>query len=270
MPDSLLIKIDASIAEIKLNRPDQANALDEELWFALGNCFNELNENDAVRVCILHGAGNHFTSGIDLGFLQSIGREVEEYECEGRKRDFLRQKILKLQAAFTQIEQCSKPVLAAVHGGCIGGGVDLISACDMRYSTFNAVFQIKEIDLGLTADVGTLQRLPHLIPQGIVRELAYTARKFSGKEARELGLVNRCFDDQKTLISAVRKIAEQIASKSPLALRGVKEMLLHSRDHSVADGLKYVATWNSAMLLSTDLEESVMAMMEKRPPEFKD
>ncbi len=133
MPDSLLIKIDASIAEIKLNRPDQANALDEELWFALGNCFNELNENDAVRVCILHGAGNHFTSGIDLGFLQSIGREVEEYECEGRKRDFLRQKILKLQAAFTQIEQCSKPVLAAVHGGCIGGGVDLISACDMRY-----------------------------------------------------------------------------------------------------------------------------------------
>ena len=103
MPDSLLIKIDASIAEIKLNRPDQANALDEELWFALGNSFNELNENDEVRVCILHGAGNHFTSGIDLRFLKSIGREVEVYECEGRKRDYLRQKILKLQAEFTQI-----------------------------------------------------------------------------------------------------------------------------------------------------------------------
>ena len=253
MTDSLLIKIDASVAEIKLNRPGKANALDEELWMALGNSFNELSENEAVRVCILSGTGNHFTSGIDLGFLQTMGQEVEKYDCEGRKRDFLRQKILKLQAAFTQIEQCRKPVLAAIHGGCIGGGVDLISACDMRYSTCNAVFQIKEIDLGLTADVGTLQRLPHLIPQGIVRELAYTARKFSGKEALE-----------------VQKIAELIAGKPPLALRGVKEMLLHARDHSVADGLDYVATWNSAMLLSADLEESVMAMMESRSPEFKD
>ena len=270
MTDSLLIKIDASIAEIKLNRPGKANALDEELWMALGNSFNELSENEAVRVCILSGTGNHFTSGIDLGFLQTMGKEVEKYDCEGRKRDFLRQKILKLQAAFTQIEQCRKPVLAAIHGGCIGGGVDLISACDMRYSTCNAVFQIKEIDLGLTADVGTLQRLPHLIPQGIVRELAYTARKFSGKEALELGLVNRCYDDQKTMISEVQKIAERIAGKPPLALRGVKEMLLHARDHSVADGLDYVATWNSAMLLSADLEESVMAMMESRSPEFKD
>ena len=140
----------------------------------------------------------------------------------------------------------------------------------MRYSTYNAVFQIKEIDLGLTADVGTLQRLPHLIPQGVVRELAYTARKFSGKEALELGLVNRCYDDQKTMISEVQKIAKRIAGKPPLALRGVKEMLLHARDHSVADGLDYVATWNSAMLLSTDLEESVIAMMESRSPEFKD
>ena len=270
MPDSVLIKIDASVAEIKLNRPDLANALDEELWLTLGKCFDELSKNEAVRVCILYGAGNHFTSGIDLGFLQSIGQEVEKYDCEGRKRDFLRQKILKLQSAFTQIEQCRKPVLAAIHGGCIGGGVDLISACDMRYSTCNAVFQIKEIDLGLVADVGTLQRLPHLIPQGIVRELAYTARKFSGKEALELGLVNRCYDDQKTMIYEVHKIAERIAGKSPLALRGVKEMLLHARDHSVADGLDYVATWNSAMLLSADLEESVMAMMESRSPEFKD
>ena len=270
MPDSLLIKIDSSVAEIKLNRPDLANALDEEIWLALGNCFNELSENDAVRVCILRGAGRNFTSGIDLGFLKSIGQEVEKYDCEGRKRNFLRRKILKLQASFTQIEQCAKPVLAAVHGGCIGAGVDLISACDMRYSTSNAVFQIKEIDLGLTADVGTLQRLPHLIPQGIVRELAYTARKLSGKEALELGLVNRCYDEQKTMISEVRKIAKKIAGKSPLALLGVKEMLLHARDHSVADGLDYVATWNSAMLLSVDLEESVMAMMESRSPEFKD
>ena len=270
MPTSLKIKIDSSVAEIELNRPDKANAIDEELWFALEDCFRELDENEAIRVCILSGAGSHFTSGIDLKFLQAVAQEVENFDCEGRKREYLRRKILKLQAAFTQIEQCRKPVLAAIHGGCIGGGVDLISACDLRYSTRKAVFQIKEIDLGLTADVGTLQRLPKLIPQGIVRELAYTGRKFTGEEARELGFVNRCYNDKKTMLSTVRKIAEQIACKSPLAIRGVKEMLLHARDNSVADGLNYVATWNSAMLLSADLEESVMAMMQNRPPEYND
>ena len=270
MPNSLKIKIDSSIAEIELNRPDKANAIDEELWFALGDCFRELDENEKVRVCILSGSGSHFTSGIDLKFLQSVAQEVDNFECEGRKREHLRRKILKLQAAFTQIEQCRKPVLAAIHGGCIGGGVDLISACDMRYSTSDAVFQIKEIDLGLTADVGTLQRLPKLIPQGIVRELAFTGRKFSGEEAHEFGLVNRCFENQETMISEVRKIAEQIAIKPPLALRGVKEMLLHARDNSVTDGLNYVATWNSAMLLSADLEESVMAMLQNRTAEYMD
>ena len=270
MPDSLKIKIDSAVAEIELNRPDKANALDEELWFALGDCFSELDENEAVRVCILSGAGSHFTAGIDLKFLQSVGQEVEYFDCEGRKREYLRRKILKLQAAFTQIEECRKPVLAAIHGGCIGGGIDLISACDLRYSTSDAVFQIKEIDLGLTADVGTLQRLPKLIPPGIVRELAYTGRKFSGEEAREFGLVNSCYADRELMISAVRKIAEKISGKAPLAIRGVKEMLLHSRDNSVADGLNYVATWNSAMLLSADLEESVMAMLQNRDAEYKD
>ncbi|MBC8258979.1 MAG: crotonase/enoyl-CoA hydratase family protein [SAR324 cluster bacterium] len=270
MTELLSINIADSVAEIKLNRPDKANALNEELWLALGDCFSELSENESVRVCILSGTGDHFCSGIDLGFLQAIGQEVDKIECEGRKRDYLRQKIIKLQAAFTQIEDCRKPVLAAVHGGCIGGGLDLISACDMRYSTHSAVFQIKEIDLGLTADIGSLQRLPHLIPQGVVRELAYTGRKFSGEEARELCLINCCYEDRQILISEVRKIAAQIAAKAPLALRGVKEMLLHARDHSVADGLNYVATWNSAMLLSADLEESMMSMLQNRPPEFKD
>jgi Enoyl-CoA hydratase/carnithine racemase len=144
----------------------------------------------------------------------------------------------------------------------------LISACDIRYSTKEAIFQIKEIDLGITADVGTLQRLPHLIPQGIVRELAFTGRNFSGNEAQSLGLVNNCYEDKKTMMTEVRKIAKQIASKSPLAIRGVKEMLIYQRDHSVSSGLNYVATWNSAMLLSSDLEESIMALMQKRPPEY--
>jgi len=268
MLDSLKVKIDSSIAEIKLNRPEKANAIDEELWFALGDCFQKLDENDKVQVCILSGSGSNFTSGIDVNFLQAIAKEVEHFDCEGRKREFLRRKILRLQSSFSQIEKCRKPVLVAVHGGCIGGGVDLICACDMRYSTSDAVYQIKEIDLGLVADIGTLQRLPKLIPQGIVRELAYTGRSFSGEEAYKLGLVNSCFNDHKTMMSSVREIAVQISKKSPLALRGVKEILLHARDNSVAEGLNYVATWNSGMLLSSDLEESFLAMIQNRSPEF--
>ena len=270
MPESLIIKTFSNVAEIEINRPEHANAIDEELWFAIGNCFSELNESKSVRVCIISGVGSNFTSGIDLKFLQHLSQEIGNYDCEGRKREFLRSKIIKLQTAFSQIESCRKPVIAAIHGGCIGAGVDLISACDIRYSTKEAVFQIKEIDLGITADIGTLQRLPHLIPQGIVRELAFTGRKFSGNEALSLGFVNNCYENKKNMMNEVRKIAEQIASKSPLAMRGIKEMLIYSRDNSVASGLNHVATWNSAILLSSDLEESLMALMQKRPPLYDD
>ena len=270
MPDSLLIKIVSNVAEIEINRPDHANAIDSELWFAIGNCFRELDESENVRVCVISGTGSNFTSGIDLKYLQHLSKEIEKYNCDGRKREFLRNKILKLQEAFSQIERCRKPVIAAIHGGCIGAGVDLISACDLRYSTKKTIFQIKEIDFGITADIGTLQRLPHLIPQGIVRELAFTGRQFSGKEAQSLGLVNKCFENKKNMMNEVRKIAQEISSKSPLAIRGVKEMLIYSRDHSVNSGLNHVATWNSAMLLSSDLEESIMALMQKRPPEYSD
>jgi len=269
MANSLKIEIDSSIAEINLNRPDKANALDEELWFSLGECFRELDENENVRVCILSAVGENFSSGIDVKFLQSIGLEVDKINCEGRKREFLRKNILKLQAAFTQLEKCRKPIIAAIHGACIGGGLDLICACDMRFSTIDAFFQIKEIDFGFAADVGTLQRLPKLIPQGIVHELAYTGRQFCGEEAYKLGLVNKCFADRKKMIFSVREIAKQIVDKSPLGIRGVKEILLHARDNSVADGLKYVATWNAGMLLSSDLEESFEAELQNRSPEFR-
>ena len=269
MSPKLSIEINSYIAEIKLNRAERANALDEELWFSLGACFRELNENENVRGCILSGSGKNFTSGIDIKFLQQIGMESKKFNCEGRKREFLRNKIIKLQGEFTQIEKCRKPVIAAIHGACFGGGVDLISACDMRYSTIDSVFQIKEIDFGIVADMGSLQRLPKLIPDGIVRELAYTGRTFTAEEAFKLGLINNYFTDIKTMMSSTRKIAEQIACKSPLAIRGIKEMLLHARDNSVAESLKYVATWNSGMLLSKDLEESFDALLQERSPEFK-
>ncbi|MEC7467646.1 MAG: crotonase/enoyl-CoA hydratase family protein, partial [SAR324 cluster bacterium] len=235
MTESLKIEIEGPIAQVILNRPEKANALDRELWQALGKCFRDLDQNKSVRVCILSAEGKHFTAGIDLNLLQEIGIKSEEYDCEGRKRDFLRRKILELQSSFSEFERCRKPVIAAVHGSCIGGGVDLITACDLRYATEDARFQIKEVDLGLVADVGTLQRLPTLIPQGIVRELAFTGRSFDGKEALSMGLLNNCYENKESLMQGVLEVARSIAAKSPLAISGIKETLLYSRDHTVQE-----------------------------------
>src|SRR5690606_37136300 len=188
----------------------------------------------------------------------------------GRNAERIRRNILRLQAAFNAGEECRKPVIAAVHGYCIGGAIDLISACDMRSATANAPFSIKEIDMGMAADVGTLQRLPHIIGDGMMRELAYTGRAVMGEEARELGLVNRTYADHAQLIEGVTAIAGEIAAKSPLAIRGTKEMIRYSRDHSVADGLNYIATWNAAMLQSEDLRLAMAAHMSRKPAEFAD
>ena len=175
-----------------------------------------------------------------------------------------------MQDTLTSLERCRKPVLAAIHGGCVGGGIDLITCADMRYCSQDAYFTIKEIDIGMTADVGTLQRLPKLIGQGITRELAYTGRKCEAQEARQIGLVNRVFETREALYAGVREIAATIAAKSPLSIRGTKEMITYARDHSVADSLNYIATWNAAMLMSKDLTEAMMANMSKRPAVFKD
>jgi enoyl-CoA hydratase len=201
--------------------------------------------------------------------LMGLGSQIED-DCDGRRREKLRRLILKLQDTLSSIERCRKPVLAAVHGACIGGGIDLITACDMRYCSANAYFTVKEIDVGMTADVGTLQRLPHLVGEGMARELAYTGRRVEGPEAQQMRLVNRCFDTPEALHEGVMEIARSIAAKSPLSIRGCKEMITYARDHSVADGLNYVATWNAAMLMSADLFEAGAANMQKRDPVFRD
>ncbi len=175
-----------------------------------------------------------------------------------------------MQDTLTSLERCRKPVLAAIHGGCIGGGIDLITCADIRYCSADASFTIKEIDIGMTADVGTLQRLPRLVGEGITRELAYTGRTFDAAEARSIGLVNRVFDSREALVAGVREIAATIAAKSPLSIRGTKEMITYAREHSVADGLNYIATWNAAMLMSKDLTEAMTANLAKRTPTFKD
>lgn len=261
-------KIENYIAIVNINRPEKLNAINQKGWEDIKNTFESLDENEEVRVIILSGGeSKHFCAGIDLEMLMSISQNM--LKCEGRKREKLRKQVLELQAPINAIENCSKPVLAAIHGGCIGGGVDIVAACDMRYCTDDAFFTIKEIDMGMVADLGTLQRLPKIIGSGIVREMAYTGRNVSGKEAEKIGLVNNSYESKDIMLEKVMEMAKLIASKSPLSIRGTKQILLHSRDHSVADGLEYMAVWNAGMLLSDDLMEAFSAKMSKREAIFK-
>ncbi len=266
---TLSLTIENHVATVSFNRPDKANALNKLAWNELQAVFEDLDTNPDARVIVLQGEGKHFCAGIDLELLMAIRQETAD-ECEGRVREKIRAFVKVLQAPINAIERCSKPVLAAIHGGCIGGGLDIVAACDMRYCTEDAYFTIKEIDMGMVADLGSLQRLPKLISDGMVREMAYTGRKVLGPEAKACGLVNSTYTDRDSLLKAVMEIAEQIASKSPLSIRGSKEMIRYSRDHSVEDGLNYIATWNAAMILSNDLNEAFMSTMEKRKGNFKD
>lgn len=267
--EALRIELLDAVATVTLNRPQKANAMNLAMWRELREAFRWVDETEAVRVAVLRGAGPCFSAGIDLELLAGVRREIAD-PCEGRAREKLRRLILDLQDCLTTLERCRKPVLAAIHGHCLGGGVDLACACDMRYCSEDAVFSIKEIDVGMTADVGTLQRLPKLIGEAMVRELAYTGRAVTGAEAQRIGLVNRSHASPDQLFAEVAALAATIARKSPLAIRGIKEMINYSRDHCVADGLNYVATWNAAMLLSEDLTEALMATQAKREPKFRD
>ncbi len=266
--ETLLLEITDGVATVTLNRPRQRNAMNPAFWHEIRHVFARINDDPSVRVAVIASTGPHFSAGLDL---MSFGDILTPAEGdEGRRREALRRMILSLQQCFTAIEQCRVPVLAAVQGGCIGGGVDLVTACDVRYCTADAYFVIKEIDIGMTADVGTLQRLPHLIPSGLMRELAYTGRDLPAAEAKTAGLVNTVFADPETMLAAVQDTARQIAAKSPLAITGTKEMINFTRDHSVADGLNYIATWNAGMLISEDMIEAMGAAKAKRQPMFKD
>lgn len=263
------VDIDNKIAQVAFNRPEKSNALHMEAWLEMQTIFDTLSTTDEVRVIVLHGEGKHFCAGIDLELLMSVV-QFQQISCGGKRSEKIRSLIKTLQNTISAIEKCAKPILAAVHNGCIGGGVDIITACDMRYCSEDAYFVIKEIDLGMVADIGTLQRLPKIIAPGMAAEMAYTGRNVSGDEAKRIGLVNECYDSKETMMKGVMDIAKAIASKSPLSIRGTKEVLRYTRDHTVDDALNYISTWNAAMLISDDLTEAFRATMEKRPPRFKD
>lgn len=267
--DTLSLAVDNAIAEIRLARPERSNAINATMWQEIRQAFEWLDAQPAVRVVILSGEGRNFCAGIDLAMLAGVQQQIAAADG-ARSREALRRLILNLQDCLTAIERCRKPVIAAIHSACVGGALDLVTCCDLRYATADAVFSIKEIDIGMVADVGTLQRLPRLIGDGLTRELAYTGRNMDAGEAAASGLVGRVFADKATLTAGVRDIAAQIAARSPLAVRGTKEVLNFSRDHSIADGLNFVATWNAAMLLSDDLNESLQAQQQKRPPAYPD
>jgi len=256
------------VAQIELNRADKANALSATMWKDLKSAFDWLSASRA-RVGVLSGRGRHFTAGIDLEFLSTMGSEVASLP-DGRRQERMKESIIEIQEVVNAAESCKKPILAAIHGACLGAGIDIVTACDMRYSTTDARFSVKEIDLAIVADVGTLQRLPKMIGEGLARELAYTGREFDGNEAHAMKLVNRVFPDKDSLMKFVLETAADIARKSPVAIRGIKDTLNYSRDHSVAEGLSYVAAKNAAILFSSELGEAMSAVMQKREAKFED
>lgn len=268
---TLTVTVDAGVAELRMNRPKQANSLSREMWSELRAAANALDTDPSVRVVVLAGEGKHFCAGIDTTMLGGLLElKAGEGECTGRAYEELRRVILDLQDVITSFERCRKPVLAAIQGACIGAGLDLAVACDLRYASADANFVLKEVDMGLAADVGVLQRLPRIVGEGVARELAYTCRPVSGAEAAHIRLVNRCYDTPEELAKGVVEIARELAAKSPLALRGTKHAITYARDHSIADGLEQIAGWNGATLLSNDLTEALAAFMQKRPGNYAD
>lgn len=268
MPEyqSFVVELNAHIAHVQINRPAKLNAMDAAFWSEIVDIFQWIDDTDEVRAVVLSGVGRHFSSGIDLAYLAAAASQLGS--DVGRNARTLRRTIERLQASFTAVDNCRKPVLAAIHGYCLGGAIDLISACDMRYCAEDAKFAIREIDMGMAADVGTLQRLPRIIGDGIMRELAYTGRSVDAQEAQRIGLVNRTYADHASLLEGAMAIAGQIAAKSPIAIAGTKEMITYMRDHRIDDGLEHVAIWNAAMLQSADLKLAMVAHMSKQTPVF--
>jgi len=272
------VEIDDHIAHLRMIRPERSNSMIPSFWRELPEIVDELSAKGKVRAIVLSAEGKHFCSGMDLEVFanhDAIGPEGggAEHGAAGhrsRRNERFRSTAMKLQDTFTALERSRMPVLCAIQGACVGGGIDLVSAADMRYADETAFFSIAEINIAMTADVGTLQRMPRLVPEGIVRELAYTGRRWSAAEAHAAGFVNAVFADHDTLITGVMEVAAEISSKSPMAVWGTKQTMHYTRDHSVADGLEYIANWNAAMFDTDDMGEAFTAKLQKRPAEYPD
>ncbi|HEY0112452.1 MAG TPA: crotonase/enoyl-CoA hydratase family protein [Allosphingosinicella sp.] len=265
--ERIAIGRDGGVAHVELARESKFNAMDKEMFEAIGDTLRSMGEDPTVRAILLSGRGRHFTAGLDLQYAAS---QFPPTNDPGRAAEKRLRHIKWLQDAFTAAEEARPPVIAAIHGGCIGAGVDLATACDIRLASADAFFQVAEVDVAITADLGTLQRLTRLIPEGIVRELAYTGRRMAAEEALRLGLVNRVEPDREAVIAAGLELARAIAAKSPLAVAGAKMSLNYSRGRTVEEGLRHVALWNAGALVSADLTAAIQARLSKGRPEFED
>lgn len=259
------VEHDQHVATVWLAQPERRNAMGPKFWEELPQVMDALAADDAVRVIVIAARGRHFTVGLDL---KAMGGGIVESSGGAGARKRLLDFILKIQRTVTSVARCEKPVIAVAHGYCLGGGIDLLSACDIRFAAADVVFSIRETRMAMVADVGTLQRLPGIIGRGAVAELAFSGDDFGAERALQLGFVNHVHPDQTGALAAAQALARRIAANSPLAVTGTKRVLEYCADKSVEDGLTYVATWNAAFVASEDLREAMTAFLEKRAPTF--
>jgi len=264
-----LVEKKPPIAWVYLNRTKKMNAMHPPAWEEMPRIFEDLDQDNEIRVIIVSGKGECFSSGIDLPAMGTAMPELMSKEQLGSVKLSLLRKIYGMQETNSCIERCRKPVIAAIHGYCIGAGLDMVTACDIRLASKDAQFSLRETAVAFVADVGVLQRIPHIVGQGITRELAYTAKFIDAKRAKEVLLVNEVYEDYDALIAAAEEMANEILATSPLAVEASKNVLNYGIGKSIDDGLKYVASISANIIPSEDLYEAASAMMSKRKPVFK-
>ena len=256
------------VAEVELRGPGKGNAMGPDFWREMPEVFAALDGDDAIRCVLIRGSGGHFSYGLDVPAMMAQLAPLVAGELLAGARTRLLDLIGAMQQACDRVAQSRKPVIAAVSGRCIGGGLDLVAACDVRLCSSSASFSLREVKLAMVADIGSLQRLPRIIGEGATREMAFTGKDVDAARALRMGLVADVFADEAALLAAARAMAREIAGNPPLAVQGIKQVMNYCADKSLADGLRYVAVWNSAFLQSKDLAEAIGAFMEKRAPRF--
>ena len=266
------LDVENHVGNLVLSRPDELNTMSRDFWVELGEVLEVINRDSDIRVVVMSSTGKHFCAGMDLNaFSNGVDNIPDDKKPDHARIGEAVYRVAKeLQEYISTLEKIRVPVIAAIHGGCIGGAVDMVTACDIRLASNDAFFCIQEINIGMAADVGTLQRLPKIIPDSKMREMAYTGRRMYAEEAKEAGLVSGTYGSQEELLEAANKLASEIASKSPVAIYGLKAVMNYSRDHNVNDSLEYNALWSGAMLSQKDMTEQMTANMEKRDASFNE
>ncbi len=269
--DTIAVEIADHVAHVILNRPEKRNAMSKAFWVEFPDAINRISNNAAARVIVVSSTGKHFTAGMDLAVFAEGANSIMGGETDPHiHADAFRTHLHHLQETFSSLYNARQPVLAAIQGGALGAGVDLSSACDMRYCTADAYFTIQEINIGMVADVGTFPRVMRQLPDGLIRELAYTGRKLEAAEALERGFVNQVFDSQEDMLTAVMALAQQIARNSPLAVTSSKHVMNYAADHTTEDTLRYLQALNGGILAHSHMMESAAAKMQKREPVYPD